>query len=993
MERDMPGSLRYRFTANPIRTDLDMEIIACEDFGESVRQEAAPYFLSPAAGEVIEVKCTLPGGPEGFQGLNAERHVYLSFPAESFEIVGETNGPGLASEESEEDDGMLTAVSDGFVTSRKAAPGDHSFVWFLRRTNCEMAAGSQIKCWSGSIDSDDPRSEHIVPAKFGDHEVTPPAVGGAACNQEIITSDRVNLRLDSDNDGDRDADDERIEDDPGEMGQIVGINTGDRDRDGVPDFADGFNRFGGDGERDVADDRLESAGGVFCGMRVEIEGGGIDPAKARVRFLYEGSDPADVERTENQEGAYDYGLAEGAGGRLRLWLAGAGAQREGKYITPEEPIPYGSLQTTGEDPRHRIVYVEGVRLGRAPIAVEVDPDGDGKADFEQTDALWVRVLGVQITQAPDYLFANARYATPIRFEIQGAGAHATFDKIEPVLNSVKVSFYAAHGDGGRQVQHRFTTANLAGSGQGGGGRISRVVDTEKGVSLKLLGTDAQSDKQRNCYEAYVKSTAYRTGDCDLIPDNPDPNKEYTHFTPHAHFELEAGLGSGAMAKAVYSLTRFGDRAIAAFDILDDEQTDYFWSKLAYTQRLPGYMYTELVSFPELPLHEDSASEDYHGKWVAAWSSMNSEVSIETEARGVVEVNSSQGPIPVTFADEFAYSAPWWWVSYAGAGEYKYRSSPRHGDRSFNVTGLPHNAEVCPGALTGAATDTLSADFQSRIGVGPSGYPGYNCKVRMDNKMRSAPLGVYAGKNTGNRFGGYIVASYGRIDLDEKTKDPDPPPCLEGTKIEVPWSEEKVQEDAMDLSKRTASVGMQVKGALTMNAQGHSKQGGEMPLVDLALAPVASVLTVANPHSALFTVPAMALLKWGIGNSVDDTGQSMASFRVYYQRRDENGALKDARPFHLLSFSEKLTNNEEDYTEPEHHFEIRDIDLSVGEQFSLWADLSVQGQLRGTWILGTTGHCSASAFYEPTILKDVSGSKNTLQRVRDFAQTKVMVYER
>ncbi|MFP4029919.1 MAG: hypothetical protein ACLFWL_19250, partial [Candidatus Brocadiia bacterium] len=72
------------------------------------------------------------------------------------------------------------------------------------------------------------------------------------------------------------------------------------------------------------------------------------------------------------------------------------------------------------------VYVEGLEPGRAG---EITLSYDG-TDPALEDRVQVTVVGVEITRAPDYLFANARYATPVRFEIGAGSDTVTFEEIE-----------------------------------------------------------------------------------------------------------------------------------------------------------------------------------------------------------------------------------------------------------------------------------------------------------------------------------------------------------------------------------------------------------------------------------------------------------------------------------------------------------------------------------------------------------------------------------
>jgi hypothetical protein len=171
---------------------------------------------------------------------------------------------------------------------------------------------------------------------------------------------------------------------------------------------------------------------------------------------------------------------------------------------------------------------------------------------------------VEITQAPDYLFANARYATPIRFKIKGESL--SFTEIEAMLQSVTVSFYAADGDGSKEEHQRFMTGNLAPTSSDPTGRIGRIIDptllTKADSPWQLLG-HKESDGQKNLYEVYVHSKEFRSKACDLTH----------HFTKHARLAVSIGLATGGSAKKIELLSgrggkvkRFGDRGIAAWDM-------------------------------------------------------------------------------------------------------------------------------------------------------------------------------------------------------------------------------------------------------------------------------------------------------------------------------------------------------------------------------------------------------------------------------------------
>jgi len=82
----------YGVALYPIRTDMDMTIGGCVTFGESKSQEAPTCGLDPEAGTVVGVTCALPAEPQGFQGLNADRTVSLSWPDGMFECLNPQEG-------------------------------------------------------------------------------------------------------------------------------------------------------------------------------------------------------------------------------------------------------------------------------------------------------------------------------------------------------------------------------------------------------------------------------------------------------------------------------------------------------------------------------------------------------------------------------------------------------------------------------------------------------------------------------------------------------------------------------------------------------------------------------------------------------------------------------------------------------------------------------------------------------------------------------------
>jgi hypothetical protein len=128
----------------------------------------------------------------------------------------------------------------------------------------------------------------------------------------------------------RTLEEDNIEDVPGLAGKIVVVNDTDRDRDGVPDFAD-MTGVGGSGTD------LGFSGFVPV---VFTPPAGLDLATAKFYFSYDGSDPAGVSDT-SEYNSVNVGYSPAEGG-LRLWRSWAGQTRNptdlangGQYIAPD----------------------------------------------------------------------------------------------------------------------------------------------------------------------------------------------------------------------------------------------------------------------------------------------------------------------------------------------------------------------------------------------------------------------------------------------------------------------------------------------------------------------------------------------------------------------------------------------------------------------------------------------------------------------------------
>jgi hypothetical protein len=222
-----------------------------------------------------------------------------------------------------------------------------------------------------------------------------------------LTAIKVDLDVDSDNNNglntpDRSDGEDLYEDkagDPDHPGKFVQVNDGDKDNDGIPDFADGFNAFG--------PASYETAGEQFTPLVLEIPAC-IDATKAKIRITYDGSrlqDPCNgcqVTRT-GEEPNYTYTPEPG---KLRIWKCDGSRPRNPYWIGydmnggdfVESGTAYAASLLRFQEYPVQTVYIEGIRastaLGDCRILVEVDPGGSG--DYMVMDAVRVTVAKVDL---------------------------------------------------------------------------------------------------------------------------------------------------------------------------------------------------------------------------------------------------------------------------------------------------------------------------------------------------------------------------------------------------------------------------------------------------------------------------------------------------------------------------------------------------------------------------------------------------------------------
>ncbi len=232
------------------------------------------------------------------------------------------------------------------------------------------------------------------------------------------------LDIDSDNNAGWEADgthnlpsgtlhEDRIENIEGAPGKVIKPGYGDFDKDGLPDFADGMDVVNGQ--------KAAGASAAFVPVRLIVDGsiladdnGVRDVSRAKVKFSYDASDPAQVDcqnGPDPNDSSKTTWVCTPPTGKLRLWLKDGSAARDhnsvtagGDYLPPDVEVKVSELGNPDSKGGY-ILYLEGINVseqpGDLPMAVSVGVDGsDGSVAIENADQVKMTVLLAALV--PDY---------------------------------------------------------------------------------------------------------------------------------------------------------------------------------------------------------------------------------------------------------------------------------------------------------------------------------------------------------------------------------------------------------------------------------------------------------------------------------------------------------------------------------------------------------------------------------------------------------------
>jgi len=362
---------------------------------------------------------TVPGGP-------VDNGVFVPMKFQTYGCLDESNSvvrfsytEGSFAEGIEEEETIYT--SGGNLKLWKKPQGT------LRDTNSVVEGGDFIpantdipldKIGSGEIDlyiegftpSDNGLGTELISVSVANDSSR--ANGSVSAMDEIkCTIIKVDVDIDSNNNNDFDtpsmtfAEDhyEDIENDNSHPGKFICVNDNDDDSDGIPDFADGYNLDGVNGNDDDTPASTEKFTPIIFKIPEPIV---LSDALVRLSGDYIDSDPLGV--TTNIDGMYIL-----PAGDMRLWLYDGSVPRNGSNIVDRSHIITKGEYTAEafgftNGVRTITCYLEGIRpssdVATTRILFEVDPDGvvSGKPypEFIAADAVRMTVVKVDIVD-PD----------------------------------------------------------------------------------------------------------------------------------------------------------------------------------------------------------------------------------------------------------------------------------------------------------------------------------------------------------------------------------------------------------------------------------------------------------------------------------------------------------------------------------------------------------------------------------------------------------------
>ncbi|MDD2479112.1 MAG: hypothetical protein PHS31_04400, partial [Victivallaceae bacterium] len=327
-----------------------------------------------------------------------------------------------------------------------------------------------------------------------------------------VAAPNLDLDIDSDNNNgystpDRDNAEDSIESDTDKPGKILALNNLDVDKDGIPDFADGYDiSFGGTNQAG------DNKSAVFIPLILEVSN--VNPDDVKIKLTYSVSDPTGVTRTGTGTVTAPY-VYTPASGNLRIWTKNGDASRltasvtatssPGDFVPTETMIDFSALSPDSFGVT--TLYIEAVKASQsmADLDIKVELfDKNGNAFNGMNDNVKVTVVKVATvtpndttrviiaTRATDTTYPSTEQAEDKKIKITAT--------ISPVLENVPVYFEVVDPDDrspydGKSIVDNTTT-----------GLEDKNPNDNRDINKKMTGTTASYNSFQGSLSAQNTTT-------------------------------------------------------------------------------------------------------------------------------------------------------------------------------------------------------------------------------------------------------------------------------------------------------------------------------------------------------------------------------------------------------------------------------------------------------------------------------------------------------
>jgi hypothetical protein len=436
-----------------------------------------------------------------------------------------------------------------------------------------------------------------------------------SASASIIDNDGIDIDVDSDrNNGDgmpsRSPQEEQQE--MGGIGKLLGTNDDDRDGDGIPDFADGFNAFPDQMEDNSPPTIVQ--GGKFIPVVIAV-GPNVDLGVASFQLNYSMSNPAAVVNLRTGTGTdadpYVYGTPSGL---LRLWTKSGESPRNmadidagGDFIGSRSgtaTLAPWNWSRIGITPTHRAttIWVEAIglssNLGDATVTFNVDADGQNNGtQFTASDSVCFTNVDVDVM-----IGANSANDDSLHDDWVGADGHKIYNYLRmqgPAGVAQHLTAFQVTPRGGTVTLRPFTSGGAVDTHKG---TVPSDLVTGGSAPFLIIGGNVSAKADDVRINAGFKGQIFGSESLSVLKFNPERENYGDSDTPVNPIAVSAGA------------VMWGGNVFGA-------DVEY---NLAYAHR---------TNRPELTPALDTSHKLHYGDIEVVWGRVQNSTSVKSTATG------------------------------------------------------------------------------------------------------------------------------------------------------------------------------------------------------------------------------------------------------------------------------------------------------------------------------------------------------------------------